>query len=901
MKPRIKGLSFFINLTKIMKNVKGERICHIVLFLAGFLCLVISSPAQAWQYTFEAGTEGWTPETYSDSQAISSIEQSSLQAKEGSYSLRMNANLIGGHTNYSKGEAHVGIETQNLSGVPITAWVYCPTGSRGDPSKPNGVQLFVKDSSWKSEYGTWRYITENAWFQISLTPSTTTPPGGWMAPGFDPPIGLNDFVATIFAFDNQEDVWVEYRNNYQPLVNSSGWNVISFDLSDASEYDPATPGPMDLKRIGKIGIQLYSNVAYSGKVYIDNVTVGGVESSANYPQNNVGIATRSGSNFMLNSQQFYFGGANAEYLFEKSDVVIEEVLDDAASLGLTVVRTWTFGEGEDVSFQPQRGKFNQSAFEHLDRLVAYAGKKGIRIVLPLVDNWGHYGGMYKYMDWVLAEHPESVPDYDDKGNFIDKVNKNDAYHDQFFVNPYCKQWYKDYVTSLLNRTNSITGVRYKDDPNIFSWEVLNEPRCKSDVSGKRIHDWIVEMSNYVESLDPNHMIGSGEEGTYIMTKAQADAFTWQDYPHNYWEYGVNYSDWGSNGVDFLSDHKSTSTVVSWQETYEGTVLSETRAGAPNIDYCSFRTYIDQREFNLHRLTPNDQSIKWIEQHMNDASNVIGKPVIMEEFGIHTVGYIYWGGFGETKFHRSPAYTVQDRVNIFTKYYNYIYNNDINGSLFWDLGYQGWREELWDDCESLNHSATSTWNVGAGSDATGIAFSVTYKTEGAYSLKCDYTYNPSLRKAYYQVGNLAEMWEVTTTSTPEMGAVNRAKFMFDIYNPTGAVGYADVFVCTTAGLTWHESQTQALSAGWNTVMVDLASESWKSAASGWQYNGEIANLDDVRQVGIGIFGYSSSGSVYIDNIRIFEDDGFVIYYPDDPVSSGNLRPCFADVSKTRTYC
>ncbi|MDP3786798.1 MAG: carboxypeptidase regulatory-like domain-containing protein [Candidatus Omnitrophota bacterium] len=905
----------------------------------------------------------------------------------------------------------------NLNGVEVTAWIYCPTGSRGDPNNPNGIQIFVKDETWKSEYSTWVNIFENVWFKVTLIPSTTAPQNGSMDAGFDPtkiisvgvkigagtgstatyngpiytdvfafpqpgvplsdyiynfndtgalsgiprwnvdpgwgaqawssvylsnnaltadatfniatdpqrkgyvnifyapPIYLTnkdshtiraeikfdpqpgpfDFAGTLWVYDKQNERW--YQNDYKSIGGGIGWNVLTFNLNDNTAYDPDLPlgQTMPLGQIVRVGIQLYANVNYTGKVYFDNITIGGKEITANYPQNNVGIVGRSTTYFMLSGQQFYFAGANAEYLFEKSVPIEQTVLDSAKNMNLSVVRTWAFGEGEDASFQPQRGKFNQSAFGHLDRLIAYAGKKGIRLVLPLVDNWGHYGGMYQYMDWALAEHPESVPNYDDKGNFIDKVNKNDAYHDQFYVNPWCKQWYKDYVTSLLNRTNSITGVRYKDDPNIFSWEVFNEPRCKSDVSGKRIHDWIVEMSAFVKSIDSGHLVGSGEEGSYITTKAQADVITWQTYPDNYWEYGCNwtvpngqggYTNWGSNGADFLSDHKSTDTTVYWQAYIgaqgEAPVQSEVRAGVPNIDYCSFRTYIDQREFNLHRLTPNDQSLKWIEQHKNDASNVIGKPVIMEEFGIHTVGYIYWGGFGETKFHRYPAYTESDRRNIYAKYYDYIYNNNIGGSFFWNLGYDGMREDLFDGCENLQHNAYSTWAIDPNSDATAIALSTVNVTQGTKSFKCDYTYNPTRGKAWYDLPNLSEKWEITVQNPPSSGAINRAKFMFDVYN-AGNVQYVAVAVLTGPSWTWHESTMQAVNSGWNTIVVDLASETWKSAASGWNYTGEIDMLDDVRKITLGLFGYSGTGSVYIDNVRILEDDGFVIY-PQDRVTS-----------------
>ena len=46
----------------------------------------------------------------------------------------------------------------------------------------------------------------------------------------------------------------------------------------------------------------------------------------------------------------------------------------------------------------------------------------------------------------------------------------------FYTNSACKQAYMNYVTMLLTRTNTYTGVQYKNDPTIFSFELM--VRCR---------------------------------------------------------------------------------------------------------------------------------------------------------------------------------------------------------------------------------------------------------------------------------------------------------------------------------------------------------------------------------------------------------------------------------------
>jgi len=269
----------------------------------------------------------------------------------------------------------------------------------------------------------------------------------------------------------------------------------------------------------------------------------------------------SGNRLILedSGKNYYFSIANQYRLFYKPLDTVDEVFDDAAEMGINVIRTWGFCDGmykDDVSFQPEAGVYHDSGFERMDYLIQKAKEKGIRLIIPFVNNWSgntNFGGMGRYVYWA-------------QGNWN---------HDDFYTNPTCKDLYKDYVEHFMNRVNTLTDIAYKDDPTILMWELANEPRCTSDITGDTLQAWIEEMSEFIKNIDGKHLLSTGSEG-------------WYD---------------GTYGVDYIRNNQSEF-----------------------IDVCSFHLLQNDVGFS------DSQSLEWFTDHIDDAHFVVGKPAYCGEFG-----------------------------------------------------------------------------------------------------------------------------------------------------------------------------------------------------------------------------------------------------------------------------
>jgi mannan endo-1,4-beta-mannosidase len=211
-----------------------------------------------------------------------------------------------------------------------------------------------------------------------------------------------------------------------------------------------------------------------------------------------------GSRFVDGDRPFSFVGANAEVLHgEPFRREWGRTLDALASDGMRVVRIWALGEGPadapDWSrkhdlFRAGPDGWIDDAYTQLDRVLAGARARGLRVIVTLGNHWSDYGGIPQYLRW--AGLPERGP----------------GARDRFFSDERARALYRDHLVRLVDRVNSITGVRYADDPTIFAWELLNESQVESDEGAAARQRWIAEMAGLVHARAPHHLVTPGVIG-----------------------------------------------------------------------------------------------------------------------------------------------------------------------------------------------------------------------------------------------------------------------------------------------------------------------------------------------------------------------------------------------------
>lgn len=326
------------------------------------------------------------------------------------------------------------------------------------------------------------------------------------------------------------------------------------------------------------------------------------------------FVTRQGLQFMAGGKRHVFVGANfwqgmnlAAATSAGGDLArLRRELDRLKALGVTNVRVIAASEGPDSApyrvtpaLMPMPGVYNEQIFKGLDTFLNELSLRGIRAVMVLNNYWEWTGGMGQYVSWSDGSKiPYRLDPGGDYNTFI-------KYVDRFYACTSCQTAYRAHIKTVIARVNTVNGRSYKDDPVIFSWQLANEPR---DYPA----NWINDTAQYIKSLDANHLVSVGSEGTW--------------------------------GGDFVATHQSQyvdyTTCHIWVEPWGKYDPNNSSASALQ--------------------TATDFATGYLRDH-DTAAKKLGKPLVLEEFGLARDGWTAGGKY-------DPAATTSNR----DKYYKSLY-------------------------------------------------------------------------------------------------------------------------------------------------------------------------------------------------------------------------------------
>jgi mannan endo-1,4-beta-mannosidase len=194
-----------------------------------------------------------------------------------------------------------------------------------------------------------------------------------------------------------------------------------------------------------------------------------------------------------------------------------------------------------------------------------------------------------------------------------------------------------YIEMLVDRENGYTGVRYRDDPTIMAWQLGNEPRPGEGELGKQNFEvftrWVGETADYIRSLDPNHLISTGNEG---LKGSIESADTYLDIHH--------YAN-----IDYLTAHL---WILNWS-WFDPLRPDETYAEAERM------------------------ALEYLDQHIAFAEE-IGKPLVLDEFGVPRDNHSY-----------SPLAGTTIRDLFYARVFDHIRANAASGGPFAGSNFWTW--------------------------------------------------------------------------------------------------------------------------------------------------------------------------------------------------------------------
>lgn len=351
------------------------------------------------------------------------------------------------------------------------------------------------------------------------------------------------------------------------------------------------------------------------------------------------IKVNADGQFVRDGKPYYFVGANFWYgaiLGSEGEggnrERLHKELDFLKSIGINNLRVLVGADGEngiktrvEPSLQVAPGVYNDTILAGLDYFMNELRERDMTAVLYLNNSWEWRGGYSVYLQW--SGHGDVVvPAVDGWPAYMEYVK-------QFPQSDSAKALFANHVNYIVSRTNRYNQIKYVDDPTIMSWQIGNEPRAFSDENKEPFARWMADVAAQIKSLDPNHMVSSGSEGS-----------------------------WGCE-MDMN--------------------LFEKIHADPNINYLNIHIWPYNWSWvkadSLKELLPRakENTKKYIDDHMVIARKY-SKPIVLEEFGFPRDGF---------SFSKEAPTTARD------EYYRYVFDlirqDRESGGLFAGCNFWAW--------------------------------------------------------------------------------------------------------------------------------------------------------------------------------------------------------------------
>lgn len=315
------------------------------------------------------------------------------------------------------------------------------------------------------------------------------------------------------------------------------------------------------------------------------------------------VSVRAGR-FWLRDKPYAFVGANMWFACYLSEAALpggrarlRRELDRLLRIGVTNIRLLAGSETSPLRGAIRRGisrgphDWDEDLLRGLDFCLAEMAKRDMRAVLFLSNYWQWSGGFAQYVRWATGGE---IPDPDvpqiaagDWGAFMRMSAR-------FYTTPAAVQLYRDYVAQLLRRRNTSNGRVYCEDPTIMTWELANEPRpgVDSEETMQAVPgfcDWVDATARFIRAAAPHQLVCTGSEGIQGSIKKPEV---------------------------FIAAHKTSAidyvTVHMWLKNWGW--LKDPVLG-PEFEEAAGKA-------RAH-----------VEQHTQIATDILRKPLVLEEFGL----------------------------------------------------------------------------------------------------------------------------------------------------------------------------------------------------------------------------------------------------------------------------